>query len=237
MDNSRSSNEGDRVEDNDLTSRSTDELETQRVREDTAQIFVEFAHLHSHSSSGATTLTNSRPCSDPPTDAARPPASTLLIRSKSREATRKDPHPKAVHSTKPQIVSSHHCVADADSSKAPSPSASKLRPDKLSLGPPKHRRAPSSHSATGSDSSEKTTPAAQDPPMLLSPELSSSYPPVSTSALRELREGLVRSAEHAGVKSTAAVSTSATCTASLERIRQYAHVVSMSFKCTVHLCI
>lgn len=216
--------------------RHTDDPELEKIKEDTAQIFVQFVRLHSHSASSnvaatdrtfpdsSTEPTTSPSCSSPSrqclqvqetsSNATRGPST--LPRQKSREAARKDPHPKYFHSTRQptaQIVPNSHCSVE---------STPKSRPDKLCLVS-KHKRVPSSHSATGSDSSGKTTPAAQDPPLeLMSPELSSSYPPMSSAQDGDLREGLVRSAEHASIAAA-----SANCATSQERERHYASAVSM----------
>ena len=233
MDESRSSNDSEQRD----GTRSIDDPERDKITKDTAQILKHYVRLH-HSSSNATGRVSpdstiegatppSRQCFDSTT---RGPPSTLP-RSKSREATRKDPHPKALNSTRSpsaQIVSSHHCSVDLQQPElktAGNPisqsNSKQQRPDKLCFQ--KHKRVPSSHSATGSDSSGKTTPA-QDPPMeLMSPgaELSSSYPPMSAQI--EHREGLMRSAEHA--RSSAAAS--ASCTTSQERECLCASAVSM----------
>ena len=223
--------------------RRTDDPELEKIKEDTAQIFVQFVRLHSHSAS-SNAVAADRASPDPSTEPTTFPSPSsrqclqvqessrsatrgpsTLPRQKSREAARKDPHPKAVHSTRQptaQIVSinSHEATPVSPSN------STKSRPDKLCLVQ-KHKRVPSSHSATGSDSSGKTTPA-QDPPMeLMSPELSSSYPPMSTAPSMTaqsdlLREGLVRSAEH-----TSVAAASAACTTSQERECHYASAVSM----------
>ena len=217
--------------------RRTDDPELEKIKENTAQIFVQFVRLHSHSAS-SNAVAADRASPDPSTEPTTSPSPSsrqclqvqessrsatrgpsTLPRQKSREATRKDPHPKAVHSTRQptaQIV-----PINPHEATPVSPSSTKSRPDKLCLVQ-KHKRVPSSHSATGSDSSGKTTPA-QDPPMdLMSPEFSSSYPPMSTAQSDLLREGLVRSAEHASVAAA-----SAACATSQEREHHYASAVSM----------
>ena len=268
-----------------------DDRELEIVKEDTAQIFVHFFRLQSHSA----TVDPQSP--GPPAQATAPPASSVqeqhrsqlsetcthegsrelsvhptLTRSKSRDA-RKETHPKAVHSVVPsrasvQLASNHHCRAingtssstgnantvdlDPHSSEmiplpsqtqaaagannlslsppsaSSSPKTGKQRPDKLTL---MHKRVPSSHSAAGSDSSGKTTPA-QDPPMdplPLSPVdfASSSFPPMSTNFQLTLsdqaREGLTCSAVHTlprPSKSTADATSQIPCTLSHERVRE-----------------
>ena len=216
----------------------TDDPELEKVKEDTAQIFVQFVRLHSHSaSSNAAVIERICPDSSPTEPPSRPclqaqaessesrsaaAGPSTLPRQKSTDAARKDPHPKAVYSTRQptaQIVANPHCSVEAS---APvSQPTSKSRPDKLSLAHV-HKRVPS---ATGSDSSGKTTPA-QDPPMeLISPnaELSSSYPPLST-ARSDDREWLIRSADHTTV---AAASSSASCSTSQERGRHLSSAVSI----------
>ena len=97
-----------------------------KSRKNTAQIFVQFVRLHSHSAS-SNAVAADRASPDPSTEPTTSPSPSsrqclqvqessrsatrgpsTLPRQKSREATRKDPHPKAVHSTRQptaQIVS------------------------------------------------------------------------------------------------------------------------------------
>ena len=217
--------------------RSIDDPELEKTKKDTAEIFYQFVlQLYSRSSSNA--VAPPQQCLPLPNNSKNTTGvPSTLPRSKSREATRKDPHPKAVHSTRSPLAQIHHCSVELEQPElktAGNQSNSKPRPDKLYLSQ-KHKRVPSSHSASGSDSSGKTTPA-QDPPLdLVSPvELSSSYPPMSL-AQSERREGLLmRSAEHAGARSIAAVS-AASCTASQERERHSASAVS-TVAIGVHAC-
>lgn len=217
-----------------------DDPELEKIKEDTAQIFVQFVRLHSHSnqavidhvchcSSTSPTETPSRPSSAQvqiETSRSTAAGSSTLPRQKSTDtATRKDPHPKAVYSTRHpaqlQIVSNPPC-SGVEASCTSTGSNPKSRPDKLSLTHA-HKRVPS---ATGSDhSSGKTTPA-QDPPMeLMSPggELSSSYPPPSTA--QSDRGSLFRSAEH----TTVGAASRASCTASSreEKDRRLSSAVSI----------
>lgn len=225
----------------------TDDPELEKIKEDTAQIFVQFVRLHSHSnqavidhvchySSTSPTETPSRPSSaqvQAETSRSTAAGSSTLPRQKSTDtATRKDPHPKAVYSTRHpaqlQIVSNPPC-SGVEASCTSTGSNPKSRPDKLSLTHA-HKRVPS---ATGSDhSSGKTTPA-QDPPMeLMSPgELSSSYPPPSTA--QSDRESLFRSAEH----TTVGAASHASCTASSreEKDRHLSSAVSINYKCMHHI--
>ena len=224
----------------------TDDPELQKTKEDTAHIFVQFVRLHSHSASSNTAVIDricpsSSPTETPPTPCLQPQESSrdttaaghsTLPRQKSTEAAaRKDPHPKAVYSTRQpaQIVTNPHCSVEASTPVPPGQNTKSSRPDKLSL-PHVHKRVPS---ATGSDhSSGKTTPA-QDPPMeLMSPgaagELSSSYPPLSTAPSdRGTREWLIRSAEHATVAAASSSQASCTTTSSQEKDRHFSSAVSI----------
>ena len=226
----------------------SDDPELEKVKEDTAHIFVQFVRLHSHSvSSNATVIDSICPdlsLTESPSNsttiessrngatAAPGPSSSTLPRQKSTDAaTRKDPHPKAVYSTK--IVSNPQCSAGESSAHSSrSNSTRSNRPDKLSLSGRVLKRVPS---ATGSDngSSGKTTPA-QDPPMeLMSPgtgvgELSASYPSSSSTAQSDRinREWLIRSADHETATAAAASSSQASCTTSQEKERHFPSVVS-----------
>ena len=219
----------------------TDDPELEKTEEDTAQIFVQFVRLHSHSASSNQAVID-HGCHDSvtsPTEAPSRPnsaqvqaetsrsttaGSSTLPRQKSTDtATRKDPHPRAMYSTRhpAQIVSNPLC-SGVEASCTSTGSNPKSRPDKLSLTHA-HKRVPS---ATGSDhSSGKTTPA-QDPPMeLVSPagELSSSYPPPSTA--QSDRDSLFWSAEH----TTVGAASRASCTASSreEKDRHLSSAVSI----------
>ena len=241
--------------------RRTHDPELQKAREDTVQIFVQYARLsasaiericpdQSSPTESESPSSSTRQCLQLVHDessrngaAAAGPSSSTLPRQKSSEtATRKDPHPKAVYSTKQpaQIVSNPHCSVGESSTRpvsSGSTSTRSNRPDKLSLSERVLKRVPS---ATGSDngSSGKTTPA-QDPPLeLMSPgtgggELSSSYPPPSSSSSTaesdRNREWLIRSAEHATV--AAASSSRASCTTTSER--HFPSAVSTMHACNV----
>ena len=232
----------------DPSHRRTRDPDLQKAKEDTAQVFIEYARL----SASAVERDQSSPTeSESPSltkqclqlvhdgnsrnGAAVVGPSTLPRQKSSETATRNDPHPKAVYSTRQraQIVSNPHCsVGESSTHPVPpgSTSTRSNRPDKLSLSGRGLKRIPS---ATGSDngSSGKTTPA-QDPPMeLMSPgtELSASYPlPPSSSSTDRNREWLNRSADHATAIATAAAASSsqASCTTSQEKERHFPAVVS-----------
>lgn len=177
-----------------------DDRELEIAKEDTAQIFVQFVRLHSHSAAVA----NVDPQSPgPPVQATAPPASSAqeqllsqlaegcapssrepsvvptLTRSKSRDASRKETHPKAVHSVVPpsramlpsrasvQLASNQHCRAketssvagnsantvEHDSNNFETPAAASAKCNTLSLSPP----AASSSPKTGKQRPDKLT--------------------------------------------------------------------------------
>ena len=234
--------------------RRTHDPDLQKAKEDTAQVFIEYARLSASAverdQSSPTESDLTKQCLQLVHDgnsrngAAVVGPSTLPRQKSSETATRKDPHPKAVYSTRQpaQIVSNPHCgVGEPSTHHTVSPGSTSTRsnrPDKLSLSGRVLKRIPS---ATGSDndSSGKTTPA-QDPPMeLMSPgtgvgELSASLPlPSSSSSTagsdRINREWLIRSAGHATATATvaAASSSQASCTTtSQEQERRFPSVVS-----------
>jgi hypothetical protein len=237
----------------------SDDPELEKVREDTANIFVQFVRLHSHSASSNAAVidhistdlssptespsSSTRQCLQLAHESSRKGAAatgpSTLPRQKSTEAaTRKDPHPKAVYSTTRQpalLVPNHHCSVSETSTQPVSSGSNSTRanrPEKLSLGRV-YERVPS---ATGSDNSSGKTTPAQDPPMeLMSPgggELSSSYPPPSSTAQSD-RSWLTRSA---GPATVAAASQASCTTSSQEKERHLSSVVStMHASCWLYL--
>ena len=200
-----------------------DDPELEQTKEDTAQIFVQYAKLLSKNNSPSEKVAASTDerCTQNSTREVtateREATIPQLTRSKSRDATAKDVHPKVLRSVKPsstvQVVDGHHCRASGKKSPSPpeqqssntisissplSGTADHVRPRPDSLLP-LHRRNPSS------DGSGKSTPA-QDPPMdlVLSPvaDIAASFPPMASSSMllqganSPRREGLVQSAEH-----------------------------------------
>ena len=203
-----------------------DDPELQKTKDDTLQIFVEYARLLSQkSSSEKDSKSSEERC--PPTETDSSPTvaeeTTVppLTRSKPRDAG-KDLHPKLVLSVKPLVVDGHHCRVGADAKqsglRSPSPPESSAEGSNPISSPPAppvssavksarpdtHRRNPSLHSTDNSTQ-------AQDPPMdpVLSPvaDFTMSYPPPthlsalqganSPAAATATAEGLVQSAEHA----------------------------------------
>ena len=173
-----------------------DDPELQKTKDDTLQIFVEYARLLSQkSSSEKDSKSSEERC--PPTETDSSPTvaeeTTVppLTRSKPRDAG-KDLHPKLVLSVKPLVVDGHHCRVGADAKqsglRSPSPPESSAEGSNPISSPPAppvssavksarpdtHRRNPSLHSTDNSTQ-------AQDPPMdpVLSPvaDFTMSYPP------------------------------------------------------------
>lgn len=195
-----------------------DDPELQQTKADTLQIFVQYAKLLSKNNSQSAASTEERGTQNSTrevTTTEHDATIPQLTRSKSRDATAKDVHPKVLRSVKPsstvQVVDGHHCRASGKKSPSPPEQQStntlssppsgtadhvRPRPDNLL---PLHRRNPSS------DGSGKSTPA-QDPPMdvVLSPvaDIAASFPPMASSSMllqganSPRREGLVQSADH-----------------------------------------